>query len=94
MTPDRLAGWERILQSDVAIALLLLGAVLTLFSILLMWLNALRLENQELKREFVAHLKTRADLSSTLTEVGKVMDLLGRHHDRDNPTGDSAVEDA
>ena len=75
MNPERLAEWERILESNVAVALLLLGAVLVLWSVLLAWAWSLHRENVSLQREFREHLKAQAELEPVLRTVRQILDL-------------------
>lgn len=86
MQPERLRAWEVVLQSDVAVALLLLGGVLVLGALLLLWVRALHQENRELRRELVEHLKTDADLSHVLGQVRQILDLQERDHEEPRTT--------
>lgn len=79
MGPDGLAAWEVILQSDVAISLLLLGAVLVLAAVLLGWTRQLHRENQQLQRELIEHLKAESDLN--LVRLSRLLDLFNQHGD-------------
>lgn len=73
--PTRLAAWERILASDVAVALLLLGAVLALWGSLLAVAVYLWRENRALHREFRDHLKAQAELQPVLRTVRQILEL-------------------
>ena len=89
LDPERLGKWEVILQSDVAVALLLLGFALVLMGVLLTWARALHQENQQLKRELIDHLKADGELN--LVRLSRLLDLYQRFDDRLDPAQDHDV---
>lgn len=95
MTPDQLAGWEAVLRSQVAVSLLLLGALI----VALRQNNAHRAEIRELNGWIREHLQAEGDFTVTLDKVRAAIQLAtpdyhprGEGHDAAlSGTGGSAL---
>jgi hypothetical protein len=73
--PQELMGWEAVLQSPVAVALLLLAGLITITGPLLLVVRSQYLENKELNREFREHLRVTADFHSAFANAQAILHL-------------------
>lgn len=78
MDPDRLSRWEPILQSDVAVALLLLAALVVACGYLVFENRSLRRENQQLNTEYREYLKASADVALLVRNARRLLTLGDR----------------
>lgn len=71
MQPDQLLGWERILQSPVAVLLLLIASHLVLAGVI----RALWIRTKEQNEKIVELLSSQADFSTAITHVDQLVTL-------------------
>jgi len=75
MTPDQLRSWETVLQSPVAVALLLLAAVCVTNGFWLAVVRSLWVENREQTAAFRDYLLTNDRFDATVDNVRRLIHL-------------------
>jgi hypothetical protein len=87
MDPAQLREWEPILQSQVAVSLLLLAALIGSLA----WSFTLYRTNQALQREFREHLRAQGDFRGVLEHAREAIALVretGGDGDRETVSAD------
>lgn len=79
MDPGAVLKWEPVLQSQYAVALLLIAALIAA----LLWCLRLHRELQELNRWVREHLQAQADFRGMVDNVREVMRLRETNDDHD-----------
>jgi hypothetical protein len=78
MDPTEIIRWEPILQSDVAVSLLLLAGLFGVATAQAVWIARLYRHNRELEKEFREHLKEQGHLGPLLEALREILALKGR----------------
>ena len=84
MPPPELLQWERILQSPVAVALLLLAAIGAINGIYLSAIRVLWRENKEKDRALREFLAAQSDFEATVRRI-RTLTRLQRRNDGNAP---------
>lgn len=82
MDPARLIDWETVLQSPVAVSLLLLAALFVVWAVLIGWAislmrrhRELERETRDIQREWRDYLMAERDLDHTLRSIREILSL-------------------
>lgn len=78
MDPGQLKLWEPVLQSPVAVSLLLLAALIASWGVLLVWIHRLYRDREALHREFRTHLESDLQLRTAVDEWA-IQELVRSH---------------